>query len=256
MFFILSKTLNYLIQPLVIILLCFLLSMILKSPRWKKRLLVAGFTFFLFFSNDFLANEVMRMWEPDATAYHDIRKTYALGILLTGVSISGKEPADRVYFQRGVERVTHTVELYKLGKIGGVLVTGGSGRLLNTDQKEAEDIKRALVMMGVNEVDVMVENASRNTHESAVEVKKMLDRMSRSYSDCLLITSAFHMPRTAASFRKAGMEMDTFTTDSHTHPRTFTPDALFIPKIESFVIWHKLTREWVGFVAYKLVGYV
>jgi hypothetical protein len=52
------------------------------------------------------------------------------------------------------------------------------------------------------------------------------------------------------------MEMDTFTTDSHTHPRTFTPDALFIPKIESFVIWHKLTREWIGFVAYKLVGYV
>lgn len=256
MFFILSKTLNYLVQPLVIILICILLAIFLRNPLWKKRMFVAGFILFLFFTNDFIANEVMRAWEPDAIAYQDINKSYDLGILLAGVTRSGNTPADRVYFQRGVERLTHTLQLYRMGKIRRILVAGGSGRLLDIGEREADDIRNALVMMGVDEADIIVENNSRNTRESAVEVQKLLAEMNQNASGCILITSAFHMPRSSACFAKVGLPMDTFPTDSYTHPRTFTPDILFIPKTGALEVWHKLTREWIGFIAYKLAGYV
>lgn len=256
MFFILSKTLNYLVQPLVLILLCVLIGIFLRNPLWRKRMLTTGFILFLFFTNSFIAGEVMRAWEPKPVAYQDIDKTYDLGILLAGVTRPGNEPKDRVYFQRGVERLTHTLQLYKLGKIRRILVAGGSGRLLDIGEREADDIRNALVMMGVDEKDILVENNSRNTRESAVEVREILAEMDQNASGCILITSAFHMPRSSACFEKVGLPMDTFPTDSYTHPRTFTPDVLFIPKTGALEIWHKLTREWTGFIAYKLAGYV
>lgn len=256
MFFVLSKTLNYLAMPFVVTCLFFLLSVLIKKPLWKKRFFWAGFVLLFFFSNDFIVNEALLAWEPEPTAYKDIHRTYEWGIVLTGVTVSEREPNDRIYFSRGADRVTHTVQLYKLGLIKKILVSGGSGRLIQIEEREADDIKKAMVLMGVKEEDVITEVDSRNTHESAVEVKKILERKGIRPADCLLITSAFHLPRSIACYRKLGMNMDTFSTDFYSHPRKFTPDILIVPKVESFFAWHKLIREWTGFVAYKLVGYV
>src|SRR5690606_19434507 len=160
MFFILSKTLNYLVQPLVIIAALFLASALVRGPNWKRRTFLAGLWLLFFFCNGFIANAVMRAWEPPPTPYEAITKTYDFGSVLTGVTISGKEPKDRVYFQRGAERVTHAVQLYKLGKIRKILVTGGSGRLLDIGEREADDIKAAMVLMGVpGEVIISVEKS-------------------------------------------------------------------------------------------------
>lgn len=256
MFFFLSKTLNFLVQPLVIISIFLLASALLRAPKWKRRTFITGLCLLLFFSNDFIANEVMNAWEPEATPYDSIATPYDWGIVLTGVTVSGKEPRDRVYFHRGADRVTHAVQLYKLGKIRRILVTGGSGRLLDIGEREADDVKAAMVMMGVPEHDIIAESNSRNTRESALEVERILAALNQNPSRCLIITSAFHMPRSYACFRKVGMEMDTFATDSYVHPRTFTPDVLFIPRIHAVEVWQKLLREWTGFVAYKLAGYV
>ena len=256
MFFILSKTLNYLVMPFVAVCICFLLSVILRNQTWRKRFFWTGFSLLFFFSNNFIANEMMLAWEPAAIAYNDIPKTYEWGIVLTGVTVTGREPADRVYFAHGADRVTHTVQLYKMGLIKKILVTGGSGRLLNIGEREAVQFRDAMLLMGVRENDILIEVDSRNTHESAVAVSRIAKDYNIIPGECLLITSAFHMPRSLACFRKAGMDMDYFTTDFYSHPRQFTPDILIVPRIESFIVWHKLIREWIGFIAYKSAGYV
>jgi len=64
------------------------------------------------------------------------------------------------------------------------------------------------------------------------------------------------MRRAIACFRKAGADMDYFTCDFRSHARTFTPDVLFVPKLEAVLVWQKLLKEWIGFVAYKIAGYV
>lgn len=103
---------------------------------------------------------------------------------------------------------------------------------------------------------IMIENQTRNTYESAVAVKGMLHDLGYKSSECLLITSAFHMRRSLACYRKVGLAPDSFTTDFYAHEGHYYLDAFLIPKIEALVIWHKLVREWVGFVAYWMVGYV
>lgn len=255
MFFVLSKTLTYLTMITVWLAVLLLLYLFLKNSVWKKRCLWAFVAVFFFFSNDFIVNEVMSAWELPATPFNQIPKKYTLGIVLTGVTIGEREPHDRVYFSRGADRVTHAVQLYKLGHIQRILISGGSGRLVAHEMREADELKKAFLLMGVPEQDLWIENQSRNTYESAVEVKKMLGD-SISNEDCLLITSAFHMRRSLACYRKAGMAMDTFTTDFYSHPRMFYPHSLFIPQVDAIALWQKLIKEWVGLAAYKLAGYV
>jgi uncharacterized SAM-binding protein YcdF (DUF218 family) len=254
MFFILSKTLSYLAMPFTVICVLLALSVILKSPPWRKRCFWAGFGMLLFFSNSFIANAVMRAWEIPTVAYKDMRP-HQLGIVLTGSTLPFLKPEDRVYFQRGADRVTHTVQLYSLGLIKKVLISGGSGMLLHEEEPEANKFRKAMIMMGVAPEDIYIENETRNTYESAVAVKPMLDSLHYAAKDCLLITSAFHMRRSLACYRKAGVELEPFTTDFYAHENMWGVDS-FIPQLDAILIWNKLAKEWVGMVAYKLAGYI
>jgi uncharacterized SAM-binding protein YcdF (DUF218 family) len=255
MFFVLSKTLNYLTQPWVIICALMLASWIAKNLKWKKWLFRSGVILLLFLSNDFIANEMMKLWEVEATPYKDIHRTYDYGIILSGVTKSDFDPDDRVYFNRGADRVTHSVQLYKSGIVKKLLVSGGSGQLVARRKQEADEMADALILMGVPKEDILIENKSRNTHESAEEVKKILETLSHP-GNCLLITSGYHIPRSKACFAKVGWKTDTFSTDFQTHKRVFTFDVFLIPKIDAISIWSTAIREWVGFATYWVAGYV
>lgn len=255
MFFILSKTVSFLVMPFTVVIILLMLSAFWRNPLWRKRFFWAAMVLLLFFSNDFIAHEFMRAWEIKTKAYDEM-KPHELGIVLTGATLSLLKPDDRVYFQRGADRVTHTVQLYKLGLIQKVLISGGTGTLKETDEPEANKFKKAMIMMGVAENDILIENKTRNTYESAVEVKKILDSLNFRAEDCLLITSAFHMRRSLACYRKANLDIEPFSTDFYAHPRFFYPDGLLIPSIDALTLWHKLFKEWLGFIAYKVAGYI
>lgn len=254
MFFIVSKILNFLTNPLIFVFGFLIASVLIKRNHWKKRFFWIAFALLLFFSNDFIANEVMNAWEIKPTPYSRITQHYDWGIVLTGVTLNDREPADRVYFHHGADRVTHTIQLYKKRIIKKILITGGTGRLLTEARPEADELQLVMIMAGVPATDIIVENNSRNTHESAVHVKQFL--ATQDSTTCMLITSAFHMRRSNACFKKAGLNPDLFSTDFYTHPRHFTPDVLLIPKADSINLWQKLFKEWVGIAAYWVAGYV
>jgi uncharacterized SAM-binding protein YcdF (DUF218 family) len=231
------------------------LSILLKHPKWKKRSFWAGIVLLYLFSNDFIANEVITAWEIPTKPISSL-KNYEMGIVLTGTTTTPDQPNDRVYFARGADRVTHTVQLYKQGVIKKVLISGGTGRLVNIHDPEADKYKAAMIMMGVSANDIILENQTRNTAESAKAVKVMLDSMNIDVKDCMLITSAFHMRRSLGCYRKAGLDIDNFTTDFYSHPRAFYIDGLLLPQYDALQIWNKLVKEWVGYIAYKLAGYI
>jgi len=242
-------------MPLTIIFLMFVASVWVRHSKWKKRLFWTALISLFIFSNEFLSNEVMNVWEVKTTSYASMRP-HEMGIVLTGSTIPFLKPNDRVYFARGADRVTHTVQLYKLGLIKKILISGGSGRLGGEGEPEADKFKAAMVMMGVPDSSIVLENETRNTAESAIQVKKMLDTLNIKPEDCLLITSAFHMRRSLACYRHQGVMLESFSTDFYAHPRSFHLDILLVPKAEAMSNWNKIIKEWVGFVAYKLAGYV
>jgi uncharacterized SAM-binding protein YcdF (DUF218 family) len=255
MFFVLSKLLHYLSQPLVMLLLLWVVSIFIKNTKWKKRIRITVFALAFLFSNDFLTNEVVRLYETPIIPLSEINKTYEFGIVLTGVTSTNKVLRDRVYVVNSPDRVNHSFLLYKKGIIKKILISGGSGQLLDDTYSEANELYSLYRMMGVDSADLVIEGASRNTHESAVAVKEMMAGKVDP-ADCLLITSAYHMPRSAACFRKVGWHSDTFSTDLKFHKREYTPDVLIIPKLDPMFTWQALIKEWTGLVAYKLSGYI
>lgn len=254
MFFVLSKILGYLLRPLVIICGLFVAAWLSRKGR-RRNFLYAAFFLLFFFSNEFIANEVMNAWEIKATPFASMDRTYTYGILLSGAAKSEVGPDDRVYIGTAADRVNHTLQLYKLGKIRKVLISGGSGRLLDIGEREADDLASLLILMGIPPEDILIENKSRNTHESAMAAANLLDSLTRP-SDCLLITSASHMRRSMATFNRAGWPCTPFAVDFHGHIRKFTFDVLVIPKLEALSWWQILLKEWTGYFAYWLTGYI
>lgn len=255
MFFVVSKVLNFLTQPLAIVVILLLSGWLIRNARWKKILIRTGFGLLLFTSNYFIANAVMHAWELPIITYKSVNKTYDFGVLLTGVTKTEMTPKDRVYFSRGADRATNTLQLYKLGIIKKVIVSGGSGRLDGSGVREADDIADFLRLAGVLPEDIIIENISKNTHESAEEVSKLLAGMDGP-KDLLLITSGYHMRRSLACFKKSGIGIDGFPVDPVSEPTRFTPDALLLPRLDAMYMWQSMLKEWVGFAVYWTVGYI
>lgn len=257
MFFILSKTIHYLTMPFVLICLFFLISVLVKNSKWKKRFFWSGFIFLFFFSNEFILNEVLKRWEVKPTPFSEVSQPYEWAVVLTGVTQFAEDrPDDRVYFQKGADRVTHAVHLYKLGLVKNILITGGSGRLVDVGHVEAEEIKHAMLMMGVPDSVLLTEDNSKNTHESAVAVARIFKEKNIDPAHSVLITSAFHLRRSMACFEKEGIAMQGFSVDFYSHPTQFTPDALLVPDVYAIFKWHRLIKEWVGITMYWMAGYI
>lgn len=239
-------------MPVTLIVMALLLSVILKKHR--QIFFWLGFGLLILFTNVFISNALLRWWEDEPVAVASLPR-YDVGIVLGGIT-SDKEPRDRVHTSGAADRVLHAVQLYRQGKIDKILVSGGTGKILEDEVKEAVLLKRLLLLSKVPEEDILVEDASRNTYENALNSRDLLQDYSFGQQRYLLITSAFHMPRAKACFNKVGLEVDTFSADFRTDEHQFTPDVLFIPSSAAIGNWEIIIRELLGLVAYKVRGYI
>jgi uncharacterized SAM-binding protein YcdF (DUF218 family) len=251
MFFALSKLLAFIITPGLWVVILLGIAVFSKNENRKRKCLRWGFWLFIFFSNGFIFNLIMHAWEIPATAPKT--KTYEAGIVLGGMS-EYDEKLDRVQFFRGVDRLLQAVELYRKGVIRKIIFTGGSGRLLNPEMKEGIYLKRYMYYFNIPEKDFIMESESKNTHENADFTKTILDK-EQINGNCLLITSAFHMRRSISCFNKAGITVDSYSTDRYSGEPKFGFDHLFIPNISIMEAWSNLIHEMVGYVTYKIMGY-
>ena len=225
-----------------------------KNSKRKKIAFFLGGFLFLFFTNVWIENKAFLIWESEPVKISEL-PDYELGIVLTGVTNHDKEPKDRVYFNKGADRVLHTLQLYKLGKIKKILISGGSGRVTGKPISEGTDMKKVFLLCGVPDSAIILELYSRNTHENALFTKNRLDSLTISGKK-LLITSAFHMPRSKACFDKEGVKTDIYPTDFYGGETTMTPDVWIIPNEKALGGWQTLIREWLGYFMYWTMGYL
>ena len=178
---------------------------------------------------------------------------YETAIVLSGVASTRDAAPDRVFFGKGADRVLHTVQLYKAGKIKRILISGGSGALLGKKVSEAGHLKKVFLFSGVPDSVIFLEDQSRNTVESARFSRKMIDSLQLG-TRFLLVTSAFHMPRSIGCFQKAGVSAEGYTTDFYTGERSFGISDL-VPAEGALSVWSTLIHEICGYWVYKILGY-
>ncbi|HFC00826.1 MAG TPA: hypothetical protein ENJ53_08495, partial [Phaeodactylibacter sp.] len=159
MFFFLSKALYFIIQPVNWMVLPLVYAYFGKNKKWKKRCLTITVAASLLFTNHFIMNQCMRLWEVDTILMSDIKEPYDIGILLGGYSNFFIEPSsDRHNYNERGARFFQTYELYKKGKFKKFLLTGGSGfMLIGSEKSEAILARELLLRLGVPDEDIIIE---------------------------------------------------------------------------------------------------
>ena len=254
MFFILSKLFHLFIFPFTWLVVLFLIGLLVKNVKLKKRYLFSAFAVLILYSNTVIFKEFARVWEVPGKNL-DKMNHYDVGIVLGGMAEYNND-LDRLSIRRGGDRIWQAISLYKRGKIDKILISGDDGLVIDRGLKEALRFKKELVIWGIPSEDILVDTISKNTYQNAVESIKVLKKAYGKVPSCLLITSATHMKRSKACFVKLGVSISTFSTDHYTGPkRSYHWDEYFVPNVSTMYSWEALMHEWVGFVAYKIRGY-
>ncbi|WP_299462245.1 YdcF family protein [uncultured Microscilla sp.] len=242
-------------MPVTWLCLVFTWALLTKKSRRKRQLLRTGVFLLWLFTNPFIVNQALLLWEAPPTPLHSIRQTYDVGIVLTGVTNTDKKPHDRVYLDKGGDRITQALMLYRLGKIKKILISGGSfDPKQRLERAEAYLLKQVLLQAKVPSHDIIIETRARNTRENALNTAKILNKQfpRQSY---LLITSAFHIRRAVGCFRQASIQVTPFSVDFYTIDKGFAfPFSLF-PAEKALYKWYVLSHEVIGYIVYKALGY-
>lgn len=255
MFYWISKVFSYLLAPSLWVLALFLWVLLgLNKRRAKTKGFIALAILYLLM-NPFLVDELMRCWELPMQNAVFIREGYPVAVVLGGHMVTYDHAIQRRIFQTPADRIIQGLELYKQGKLGALLLSGGPSHPLHKQEFEAVWLRDFLLVAGVPKEDIWVDSTSRNTHENATHTATILQE--KMYTGpVLLITSAAHMRRALGCFREEGMDVVPYVTDKIVGTRRFDLEHLLVPDTESLIKWRILTHEMLGYLAYRMAGYL
>jgi uncharacterized SAM-binding protein YcdF (DUF218 family) len=147
------------------------------------------------------------------------------------------------------ERMTTPLSLLRQHPHLRLLFTGGEGELFTQGLSEAERAKLFFDSMGVPPQQVVYESKSRTTFENAT-LSAVLPGINPS-QPWLLLTSASHMPRAMAAFKKAGWNVTPYPVDFQSGEAT--PWSQY-SMAQGARKWKLALHEIFGLWAYQLSG--
>jgi uncharacterized SAM-binding protein YcdF (DUF218 family) len=253
--FIAAKFLAFLTQPLAWVALLMVLAILLirRHPRRAQMLGCGAVVLLVLLGWEPLPDAVLRPLEgryPPVSAHADL-KAY-VGVIVLGGAL---EPAyvwsvpDQSALGDAAERVTEVLPLLKRQPQLRLLFTGGEGELFAKDLTEAERARRFFTAQGVPDSQLILESASRTTYENAVLSKALPGVDAR--QPWLLVTSAWHMPRSMAVFEHAGWNVTAYPVDFRAGQATpWTQYSMD----EGAKKWRIALHEVIGLWIYRLTG--
>jgi uncharacterized SAM-binding protein YcdF (DUF218 family) len=256
MFYFLSKAIDFIAMPFSIVFFLLLYGVLVRNLRKKRLAITTALLILYLISNTFLVNKALNWWEPKPQNFGNIKAPYDVGVLLSGGLMAANQPdEDHLVLGKRGDRVLQTFLLYKSGKIRKILITGTSSDQMMREGKGETRLAAALmVQWGVPAQDIIFEEKARNTRENAKFSAQIL-KARFPEGKYLLITSAFHMRRSAGCFAKVGIQAATFPADFYGGYYDLQFQDFFIPVPNALAAFSMLWHEWIGNVVYKVVGY-
>lgn len=248
------KVIEMLLSPLELALLALMLATVLLwlgRVRATRRILSATVILLVLLAvlpwNDWLLRPLENRF-PEPTPL----PATVDGIIVLGGSIDPVRSQERgrpIIFD-APERLTALVELSRRYPEARVIFTGGSGYVTRQDVREAHYTAVLLTALGVPEGRVLYEDQSRNTRENADFSKTLV--VPKAGEIWLLVTSAWHMPRSVGTFRAAGWPVIPYPVD---YQSGANPNGWRGLLGRNATTLRKAAHEWIGLVYYRLRGW-
>lgn len=221
-----------------------------RSVTWGRRFCFAALILLLFLGWQNPSNALLRQLEDqyraptgDLSAFH--------GMIVLGGAFGGNDGRGHGQIALGCagERVVIPVPLMAEYPNMRLHFSGGDAAILTDRGAEANVAEAYFRRMGVDMARVSFERESRNTFENAVLSAQQLG--AEKDRPWLLVTSAAHMPRAMATFRKAGVNVTAYPVDY----QSAAIDLPFLYSLDGGVWEYALiVREYLGAVVYRVLG--
>jgi uncharacterized SAM-binding protein YcdF (DUF218 family) len=257
----LSKLLPLFVYPLGIscLLLIAAIATFWKRPRRAAVCLGTSLAVILLFSNDLMAQSLLRSLEsryPPLTNPPQVGAIVVLGGCTRPPSRLNPWPE----VSESGDRIIYGARLYRDGVAPKVILSGGSIPWSGRPQPEALDMATLIQLMGVPPQAIHLETGSLNTYENAVNTKALL-KSQQIPEPIVLVTTASHMPRAMGIFRKLGLQAIAAPTDflapAAGPPKTFLGGLLgLLPDTTSLDQATLALKEYVGTVIYWARGWL
>lgn len=255
MFFILSKTIGYVVMPSNLLMAIGLIGLLLLFTRFQRLaswLIVTSLVVIAVVGYSPLGRILLLPLE-DRFPRWDASRGAPDGIVVLGGAIAPDISVDRgvVALSGAAERVTVTAELAHRYPNARIIFTGGNGTSDPTTPLEAPLAVRELEALGVPHDRITAEEQSRNTIENAVFSRLLADP--KPGQRWILVTSASHMPRAIGVFRAAGFDVEAYPVNWHTRGRRDAAE-LFESFVGGLAMTDYAAHEWIGLAVYRLTG--
>lgn len=256
MFFALSKTLGVMALPTNFLIGLGLIGVLLCATRWARlgrRLAITAIVLLAIFGFSPFGNLLLYSLESRFPSWNaDLGAPD--GIIVLGGPIDADLSAEHgvPVVRSAADRIIAGAALARRYPNARFVFTGGSANLISNDAREADYAGAVFESLGVAKSRLILERRSRNTYENAVFTADMVKP--RPGERWLLVTSAYHMPRSIGLFRKAGFAVEAYPVDWRVG-RDWTDVLAFTPIANDGLARTDLgLREWMGLVAYRLTG--
>ena len=114
-----------------------------------------------------------------------------------------------------------------------------------------KNLDRRLAALGVDRAHIIIEPQPRTTSEDALYSAALLKP--KPSETWLLVTTAIHVPRAVGCFRVAGFQVEPYPIEFMTGGRS-SLFAGFAAGSSALIQLDRAAKEWVGLVAYRLMG--
>jgi uncharacterized SAM-binding protein YcdF (DUF218 family) len=178
-----------------------------------------------------LAYVVWQAWDINHVGYSDDGSAADCAIVL-GAAAYHKKPSP--VFKA---RIDHAIKLYREGRVGRILLTGGYGK--NAEFAESEVAYAYCVAEGVPEEDILLEKKSQTTEQNLIEAKPLME--AQGMKTALLVSDPWHLKRGLAIAKKHGVSAKPSAT------RT----SMYRSELSQ---WKFLLREMYYLHVWRLVG--
>jgi len=256
MFFYLSKIIWFFLQPSsVLLFLAFIGILLVGTERQHlgRKLALAAISMLIIFGFSPLGNILIQPLEDrfQRTLIKDGMKIDGIVILGGSVETAVSRNRSSIATNQANERLIEGAKLARRWPNAKIIFSGGSASILNRESSEAVLAKKMLMDLGIDGDRIMPDNNSSNTIENAQE--SLILAKPKSGENWLLVTSAFHMPRSMGCFRQVGFTVLPWPVDYRTRgpqdaSRFFSAPSAGLRRIDI------VTREWIGLLAYRLTG--
>lgn len=255
MFFEVSKVLGWLLSPSNWVALLCVSGVVLWLIGWQRvgrTLGVCGVLVLLVFGYTPAGNVLMLGLSERFPAWQaDGRDPDGVIVLGGAIEAPVSDARDDVELNSAGERVLAMLELARRFPKARIVYSGGSANLFSPKVAEAPFAGRLLEQFGVARDRIVIEDASRTTFENARRLRELM--RPQPGQRWLLVTSAWHMPRSIGVFRTAGFEVEAYPVDWRT--RGWRDALQPFPRLSAGLARSDAAmHEWAGLIGYWCSG--